>query len=246
MTIYNPENLNSLVSYHKEKLNLVFHEAGNEIDTLYMSTWHLYNAAEKSMLRSCHLRNCAKRIFEGEIGVSWKDRNGIGFKLYFDGMPLGIECLAELKLKKLNQNLISSNIATRAVRLFNNQQAAYRPIAVQASLFGDHQIIEEPAHLIAGYTRNPLDTSYERLAITYPTGMRSAELVLELSAAVDFSSIFQIPLAEINEAAPRTRVRRKTQSNIEQQELNLNRIIQQTDEGASENNVVEIRSRKKQ
>jgi len=243
MTIYNPENLNKLIQHHQEKLASVFSEAGSEIDKFYTKTWHLYNASEKAMLRNCHLRNCAKRIFDGVDGASWKDRKGIGFKLYLDGISAGIECLAELKLKKVNKNLVSSNIPTRAVKLFNTQQSAPKPLEVQNDLFGGAKIVSEPAHLIAGYTRNPLDTAYERLVVTFPTGMRSAELILELSSTANFSQVVQIPLAEINETAPRVRVRRKTQIGAEEKTENQSRIVKQSDEKEIKDNVIAIRNK---
>ncbi|MDX2042020.1 MAG: hypothetical protein SF097_12260 [Acidobacteriota bacterium] len=203
-----------LVQKHEQIFALVYQDAITDLATLYEKTRPLFNSIEYANVMHAHVRHHAKRHFAGKPGISIREKKGRAFCIEIDGAPHNIAGRAVVKLKKLNAALIARNIPTQAVIRFNTQeveQAPYR-VVIQQGLFGeDKTIIEgaDPANLIVGYLPNPLFTKIERVCATYPTGLRTSQLILEISldGGTQQGQIFQMPAADVAEKAPRRRIK---------------------------------------
>ena len=202
------KNLKRLVAHFEQRFEKAYHEALQDLNSYPPDKRALFDPSALAMLMHVHVRHRMKLNFTGVLGADPVQKKGRAFCIKLDGAAIGIPEVAEFKCKKINHRLLTANIPTLAVKAFNNQ----RP-AVQPSL-GDWvspKTLKEPSHGNAGYIPNPLWTGFERLCVTYPTGMHSAQLVLELSAEAPAAPVINLPVGEIKEIQPRKRVKAREQ-----------------------------------
>jgi len=203
---WSKDQAKKIVEPRESRLSEVFRSAIADLNQYYEKTRHLYNPSEMATIMHAHVRDHAKRLFPNE----YIDKKGQAFRLIFDGTPQGIEATVEVKLKKINWNLISANIPTSAVKAFNNQQIHYRPI-VQMGLFGEDKIVSPPiANLIAAYIPNQFWTGLDRICVTFPTELRKSDLLLEIALNTQASSatVIQLPIGQVDEI-PKTAKRKR-------------------------------------
>ena len=217
--VNSPESFNRIAEYHREKFKNGMLQAMQDVQKHYVEVRHLYNPSELATVMHVHVKDRMTQNFEGVPGADIQRKPGRAYKIELDGAPIGIPGKAIFKCKKINSKLLTANITTGAVRRFNNQQSEVHvqlPIAdwVQPKTTGG----TEPAHGNVGYIPNAFWTDFERLCVTYYTGLRSAVLVLEipLNQAGTSAEVIEIPLGEITEAPARKRVKpRRKKAEIE-------------------------------
>jgi|GEM_PF-3686278 len=224
MTIGRKEDsFNRIAEYHRPRFQKAMSEALNDLKENYVNTRHLYNKSELTSLMHSHVRDRMQQNFNGVPGADTSYKPGRAFRVYIDGAPIGIQGHALFKCKKMDMRLLTANINTNAVRRFNNQLPEGTPhIQLPISDWREPKTVGgvEPGHGNVGYIPNLFWTGFDRLCITYYTGLRSARLVVEIpvSEVGTTGNLLQIPLGEITSVPTHKRVRAK------QQKANVERI----------------------
>ena len=204
-----------VVELHRGRIEQAYHDALAMLDSYTDEQRAEWKALTFAVVMHTHVCYAMRRRFADVPGAKAGVEKMRAFVLELDGAPHGIPEVVHLKCKQVDDNLITANIPTDAVKAFNCNPPRTRH--VQAKLdpsFGPPKTVdsEPPARGNAGYIFDELKRGFSKLVITYLTGLRSAELVLELNhARKTEAEVITLPLAEISEApAKKKRVKAKT------------------------------------
>jgi hypothetical protein len=209
------ENFKRIVEHHKERIGRAYHKALQKLNKYPEDLRAEWTPLAVAVLMHVHTCHCMRLEFAGVPGANPKQKKGGAFILELDGAPMDIPDVAELKCKKVDQRLLTSNIPTQAVKDFHKQRPE-RTRSIQAALadwVAPKSVgRQEPGHGNAGYMLDALARGFERLCVTYLTGLKSATLVLEIPIEIagEEAQIFNITVGDITEVAPRRRVKARS------------------------------------
>lgn len=206
------DNFKRIVEHHKERIGRAYHKALQKLNRYPEDLRAEWTPLAVAVLMHVHTCHCMRLEFAGVDGATPKHKKGGAFILELDGAPIGIPDIAELKCKKVDQRLLTSNIPTQAVKDFHRQRPE-RTRSIQGALadWVSPKSVgsQEPGHGNAGYMLDALARGFERLCVTYLTGLKSATLVLEIPVDGEGTQaqVFNITVGDITEVAPRKRVK---------------------------------------
>jgi hypothetical protein len=206
-------NIRRIIAIHQDALAKIYPEAIKEASACCLASCsHLQRESERPGRLHVHVRQRVRENFSEETpGVRIIDKPGRPFCLELDGAPYDIpdKLLAKFKkYREINGQLVTSGIPTKSVIQFNNQDPdARRPI--QEPLFEGIEAkgTAEPAHLNLGYITDETWLGLARVSVTFPTGMKTAQLILDLPTvlAEDGATVEQFPIADIEEVQPKNK-----------------------------------------
>ena len=231
--------IETILKPNETKFEEVFYNTWQDYNNEYNNIRHIHSKRTRASLLRDHAVFHAKNIFSNtnSNGIEIVEKNNGLFLLEFSGEPFGLDGCVQMRLKKLNDNLLTSNVPTKQSRNFNSQQIV--DFRSQPSLFGEPPKVFYPANVNLGYVAHPTFTGYSGLYITYPNGERSIgwfmrignagenELGLGISNQPDEpqndSNIVEFPMVEtVIETNPRRRVSAKGSKNQEQKKVKIN------------------------
>lgn len=204
-----------VVELHRERIEQAYYDAVDKLNSYTDEQRAEWNALTFTVVMHTHACYAMRRRFADVPGAKAGVEKIRAFVLQLDGAPYGIPEVVHLKCKQVDAKLITANIPTDAVKAFNCNPPRTRHIQDKLDpSFGPPKTVdsEPPARGNAGYIFDELKRGLSKLVITYMTGLRSAELVLELNPARKTEAeIISLPLAEITEVpAKKKRVKAKT------------------------------------
>jgi len=207
------DSFKRIAEYHLPRFQKALHEALMDLGKHYVETRHLYNASELTQLMHVHVRDRMQKNFKDVPGADTSYKAGRAFKVYIDGAPIGIPGHALFKCKKVSPRLLTASITTESVKRFNTQRPDGVPhVQLPISDWREPKTMGgvEPGHGNVGYIPNSFWTGFERLCVSYYTGVKSARLVADIPVVGSGNgNLIQLPLGELTQAPARKRVKPK-------------------------------------
>lgn len=199
-----------IVELHRPRIEKAYNAALEKLNSYTDEQRAEWNLLTIAVVMHSHVCHAMRRVFAEVPGATAGVEKMRAFVLELDGAPHGIPEVVHLKCKQVDEKLITANIPTEAVKAFNCNPPRRRHIQDPLHpFFGPPKTVdsEPPARGNAGYILDELKRGFSRLVVTYMTGLRSAELVLELSTSTP-AEVVTLPIGEISEA-PKKRVKAK-------------------------------------